>query len=70
MEENEMKEKHEHTWIYSYKSCCHVLKCYSCERATTVRMIRGKLPITGDEVRILEDGKTIEVIKGAKHVNF
>jgi hypothetical protein len=56
-----MKPDHEHKWIFDKVTCCYVLKCGSCQRSTTVHYWNGDKPMPGDNVKILEDGDTMEL---------
>lgn len=54
-------ERCNHKWVYSHKSCCHVIKCDLCDKYQRTYHVKGDLPKTGDLIRILQDGETIEV---------
>jgi hypothetical protein len=56
--------KHEHSWIYRGQSCCYRLECSipGCRKQTTVHFLKGEMPISGEPVRILDDGDSMERI--------
>jgi hypothetical protein len=53
---------HEHEWVYDYKTCCYVVRCRICTRATTVHHVEGEMPKKGQRVSIKEDGRTMVAI--------
>lgn len=60
-----MNKPHEHQWIYDHKSCCYVLKCEfaGCQRRTSVRKIKGTMPVIGQRVQLLIDGDTVKILE-------